>query len=81
MMRTVESGFQIAERALEMRGDLMGSLGGTDHSHSMCVTHQGLVTMPVRNRCSRCQAVVSLPIPSCRWSWAALIPGVCVATR
>ena len=43
MMRTVEPGFQIAENAVDIRSDPMGSLGGTNHSHSMVVTHQGFV--------------------------------------
>jgi hypothetical protein len=43
MMRPVEPGAQLAEHAMNLRSDLMGSLGGTDHSHSLCVTHQGLV--------------------------------------
>lgn len=39
MMRTVEPGVQITEHSVDMRSDLMGSLGGMNHSYSMDVTH------------------------------------------
>ena len=53
MMRTIEPGFQIAEHAVDMRSDLMGSLGGMDPlAFDVCTPPGPADWRPSRSRAS-----------------------------